>query len=50
MSGYGNKNLAKFKRPRSVEFREQLPLSPTGKVLKKVLREEFWTGYAKRVH
>lgn len=43
-------NLAHFKRPRSIEFREGLPLTPTGKVLKKILREEFWKGYEKRVH
>lgn len=43
-------NLARFKRPSSVEFRDQLPVNPTGKVLKKLLREEFWKGYEKRVH
>jgi acyl-CoA synthetase (AMP-forming)/AMP-acid ligase II len=43
-------NLARFKRPTSVEFRQQLPVNPTGKVLKKLLREEFWKGHEKRVH
>ncbi len=43
-------NLARFKRPTSVEFRDQLPVNPTGKILKKLLREEFWKGYDKRVH
>jgi len=32
--------LAGYKRPRSVEFRSQLPTSAVGKVLRRVLREE----------
>ena len=32
--------LAGYKRPRSVEFRETLPTSVIGKVLRRVLREE----------
>jgi acyl-CoA synthetase (AMP-forming)/AMP-acid ligase II len=33
-------NLANYKRPRYVEFRDELPRTPSGKVLKRVLREE----------
>lgn len=33
-------NLGKFKIPRSVVFVEALPHTPTGKILKRVLREE----------
>jgi long-chain acyl-CoA synthetase len=32
--------LAPYKRPRSVEFREELPKSPVGKILRRVLRDE----------
>ncbi len=32
--------LAGYKRPRSIEFRESLPTSPVGKVLRRVLRDE----------
>ena len=32
--------LARFKLPRQVEFREELPKSPIGKVLRRVLAEE----------
>ncbi|MFH0994303.1 MAG: long-chain fatty acid--CoA ligase [Pseudomonadota bacterium] len=32
--------LAGYKRPRSIEFRETLPTSPVGKVLRRVLRDE----------
>ena len=32
--------LAGYKRPRSIEFREALPTSVIGKVLRRVLRDE----------
>ncbi|UCD56987.1 MAG: long-chain fatty acid--CoA ligase [Candidatus Hydrogenedentota bacterium] len=32
--------IAKYKAPRAVEFRDSLPVTPTGKILKRVLREE----------
>jgi acyl-CoA synthetase (AMP-forming)/AMP-acid ligase II len=34
-------NLASFKRPRSVVFTDELPRNPMGKVLKRVLREQY---------
>lgn len=42
--------LAGFKVPKSVEFLPSLPKGGTGKVLKKELREKYWSGYDKRVH
>jgi acyl-coenzyme A synthetase/AMP-(fatty) acid ligase len=36
-------------RPRSVDFVEALPRTPTGKVLKRVLREPYWSGQSRRV-
>lgn len=41
---FARERLAGFKRPRSVDFIDVLPRNPTGKLLKKVLREPFWTG------
>jgi len=35
------KNLASYKKPKSVEFIDALPRNPTGKVLKFVLREKY---------
>lgn len=41
--------LGGFERPRSVDIVEALPRNPTGKVLKRVLREPYWVGQARRV-
>jgi HIP---CoA ligase len=38
--GWARANIANFKVPRFIEFREALPTSPQGKVLKTKLREE----------
>jgi acyl-CoA synthetase (AMP-forming)/AMP-acid ligase II len=42
-------HLAGYKRPRSVDFVDGLPRNPTGKVLKRELREKYWAGQARRV-
>ena len=36
--------LGGFERPRSVDFVDALPRNPSGKVLKRVLREPYWAG------
>jgi acyl-CoA synthetase (AMP-forming)/AMP-acid ligase II len=41
--------LGGFERPRSVDFVEALPRNPTGKVLKRVLREPYWVGHQRHV-
>ena len=41
--------LAGYKRPRSVDFIDTLPRNPSGKVLKKDLREKYWEGHERRV-
>ncbi|HEY3229144.1 MAG TPA: long-chain-fatty-acid--CoA ligase [Roseiflexaceae bacterium] len=41
--------LAGFERPRSVDFVDALPRTPTGKVLKRVLREPYWSNQSRRV-
>jgi long-chain acyl-CoA synthetase len=42
-------NLAGYKVPRSIEFREQLPRTDTGKLLKRELREPYWEGQEKKI-
>ncbi len=41
--------LANYKKPKSVEFVDSLPKSAYGKVLKRELREKYWTGFTRRV-
>lgn len=41
--------ISAFKCPRSVEFREALPLSAAGKLLKNELRAPYWQGHQRRV-
>ncbi|MBI4775268.1 MAG: long-chain fatty acid--CoA ligase [Deltaproteobacteria bacterium] len=38
--GFCRERMAGYKRPRSIEFRDALPMSTVGKVLRRVLRDE----------
>lgn len=42
--------LADFKLPRSIEFVDSLPRTPSGKIQKGKLREKYWQGYQRRVN
>jgi len=42
-------NLAGYQKPRSVDFLDALPKAPTGKILKRVLREPFWAERDRQV-
>ncbi len=42
--------IARYKCPRSVAFVDQLPLSPSGKILKQPLRDAFWSAHGRRVN
>ena len=42
--------IAHFKAPTSVDYAETLPRNPSGKVLKRELREPYWAGMARRVN
>jgi acyl-CoA synthetase (AMP-forming)/AMP-acid ligase II len=41
--------LGGYKLPRSVDFTDALPRNPSGKVLKRDLREPYWKGHTRRV-
>lgn len=47
---FAQSQLAKFKCPTSVDFIDMLPRNPSGKILKKDLREPFWAGRERRVN
>jgi long-chain acyl-CoA synthetase len=41
--------LAGFKCPRTVEFRSELPRTEAGKLVKRLIRDEFWAGAGRKV-
>ena len=41
--------LADYKRPRSVEFVNELPRNPAGKLLKNRIREPYWKDVGRRI-
>jgi long-chain acyl-CoA synthetase len=41
--------LSGIKCPRSVDFEPELPRLPTGKLLKRLLRDRYWTGHASKL-
>jgi acyl-CoA synthetase (AMP-forming)/AMP-acid ligase II len=40
---YCREHLADVKCPRTVDFRQELPRHPTGKLYKRLLKDEYWT-------
>ncbi|MFH1758651.1 MAG: long-chain-fatty-acid--CoA ligase [Pseudomonadota bacterium] len=44
------KNLARYKKPKSVDFIEEIPKNLFGKVNRRMLKEPFWQGFNRRVH
>jgi long-chain acyl-CoA synthetase len=38
------RRLGKYKWPRSIDFMDELPREPTGKLLKRTLRDPYWEG------
>jgi acyl-CoA synthetase (AMP-forming)/AMP-acid ligase II len=43
------KHLASYKKPKSVDFVEEFPVGPGGKILKRVVRDTYWKGKERRV-
>jgi acyl-CoA synthetase (AMP-forming)/AMP-acid ligase II len=43
------KHLASYKAPKSIEFVVSLPKNPQGKILKREIRERYWSGMQRRV-
>ncbi len=46
---FARTRIAGFKVPKSVDFVTALPRGPSGKILRRVLREPFWAGRERRV-
>jgi len=43
------RHLARFKCPRSIDFENDFPRLPTGKLYKNVLRDRYWGGKSNRI-
>jgi acyl-CoA synthetase (AMP-forming)/AMP-acid ligase II len=46
---YCREHLADVKCPRSVDFRAELPRHATGKLYKRLLKDEYWKGHETRI-
>ena len=46
---YCRAGLASVKCPRTVDFRAELPRDETGKLYKRLLRDEYWQGQTRRI-
>ena len=46
---YTKEHLADVKCPRSVDFREELPRHPTGKLYKRLLKDEYWAAAGRSI-
>jgi long-chain acyl-CoA synthetase len=44
-----SERLAGFKRPRTIEFVQELPRNAAGKVLKSELRAPYWAGSGRAI-
>jgi acyl-CoA synthetase (AMP-forming)/AMP-acid ligase II len=42
-------HIAGYKVPKQVEFETSLPISPAGKILKRLVRDRFWEGQSRGV-
>jgi acyl-CoA synthetase (AMP-forming)/AMP-acid ligase II len=47
---YARQRLARYKCPTSVDFLDALPRNPSGKLLKRQLREPYWKGHERRIN
>jgi long-chain acyl-CoA synthetase len=41
--------LAKMKWPKSIDFLEQLPRDPSGKLIKRRLRDPYWADHGSKI-
>jgi long-chain acyl-CoA synthetase len=44
--GFAREHLAHYMAPRSVDFIEEMPRLPTGKLYKRLLKDRYWAGRA----
>ena len=49
LQAWCRERLAAYKCPRSVDFRPGLPRREDGKLLKRLLRDEYWAGTGRKL-
>ena len=49
LSEFARQHIAHYKVPRSIDFRDELPRLPTGKLYKRLLRDEYWGDKTSRI-
>ena len=49
LAAFCRENLAGYKCPRSIDFREELPRHPTGKLYKRLLKDEYWAAAGRAI-
>jgi long-chain acyl-CoA synthetase len=41
--------VAGYKAPKTIDFEDELPRTPTGKLLKRLLRDPYWEGTGRSI-
>jgi long-chain acyl-CoA synthetase len=49
LSAHCRAALAGYKLPKSIEFRDEMPRTETGKLQKRLLRDAYWVGQERRI-
>ncbi len=47
--GYAREHLAHYKCPKSLDFMDELPRLPTGKLYKRLLKDAYWGKTGSRI-
>jgi fatty-acyl-CoA synthase/long-chain acyl-CoA synthetase len=47
--GFCAERLAGYKKPKSIDFADELPRDAAGKLLKRTIREPYWAGAGRRI-
>jgi len=50
LQAFARDRLAGFKLPRRLEIVDELPRTPSGKVMRRLVREPFWADQERRIH
>ena len=49
LKAFCRESLADLKCPRSIDFRAELPRHPTGKLYKRLLKDEYWKNAGRAI-